>query len=55
MYLIDTSVWLELLLEQKKAKDVRHFLEKVDHTTLHISEFTLYSLGIILLRLLPNI
>ena len=51
MYLIDTNVWLELLLEQEKAKDVRHFLEAADPVKLHITEFTLYSIGIVLIRL----
>ena len=51
MYLIDTNIWLELLLEQEKAQDVYHLLEKVDPAILHITEFTFYSLGIILLRL----
>lgn len=30
MYLIDTNIFLELLLEQIKAKEVEHFLKKVD-------------------------
>lgn len=29
MYLVDTNVWLELLLEQKKAQEVRHFFGTV--------------------------
>ena len=27
MYLVDTSIWLELLLEQEKEKEVRKFFE----------------------------
>lgn len=51
MYLIDTNVWLELLLEQEKAKSVHHLLEEVDPAVTHVTEFTLYSIGILLLRL----
>jgi predicted nucleic acid-binding protein len=28
MYLIDTNVWLKLLLKQEKAEEVRRFFEK---------------------------
>ena len=48
MYLIDTNVILELLLEQKKADQVEYFLRKAKLGALHLSEFSLYSLGVIL-------
>ena len=51
MYLIDTNVWLELLLEQDEADDVRRLLIQANPATLHITEFTWYSIGIILLKL----
>lgn len=51
MYLVDTNIWLELLLDQERAEEVRKFLEKVHPSALHISQFTLYSIGIILLKL----
>ncbi len=51
MYLIDTNVWLELLLEQKKAVEVRHFFQSVEAQRLSITEFSLYSIGIILTQL----
>ena len=51
MFLIDTNVWLELLLEQENSNQVRAFLESVDADQLAISEFSLYSIGIILTRL----
>ena len=51
MFLIDTNVWLELLLDQEKADQVRIFLERIDASRLVISEFSLYSIGIILVRL----
>ncbi len=51
MYLVDTNIWLELLLEQEKAPEVRHFLEVINPATLYITEFAFYSIGIILLGL----
>jgi uncharacterized protein len=51
MFLVDTNVWLELLLERENAGDVRRFLEQADATLIAISEFSLYSIGIILCRL----
>ena len=51
MYLIDTNIWLELLLKQDKAGEVASFLQTVDTSSLAITDFTLYSIGIILTRL----
>ena len=51
MYLVDTNIFLELLLEQKKADIVRHFLLSVDASKLAVSDFSLYSIGIVLVRL----
>ena len=51
MYLVDTNIWLELLLEQEKAAEVRHFFQKTEAPLLAITEFSLYSIGVILTRL----
>ncbi|MCL6642856.1 MAG: PIN domain-containing protein, partial [Candidatus Bipolaricaulota bacterium] len=51
MFLIDTNVWLELLLEQEKSEEVRRFFENVEAQFLAITDFSLYSIGIILTRL----
>ncbi len=51
MYLIDTNIWLELLLQQEKAEEVSSFFQAVDSSSLAITDFTLYSIGIILTRL----
>jgi predicted nucleic acid-binding protein len=51
MFLVDTNVWLELLLEQEKADEVRQFLQGIEARRLSITEFSLYSIGIILTRL----
>ena len=50
MYLIDSNIWLELLLDQKKAGEVKLFFERVKIDDIHISEFSIYSIGIILSR-----
>jgi predicted nucleic acid-binding protein len=50
MYLLDTNILLELLLEQEKADEVERFLRSLSPDRLYLSEFTLYSLGIALLR-----
>ena len=51
MYLIDTNIWLELLLDQERAAEVASFLQAVDTSSLAMTDFTLYSIGIILTRL----
>ena len=51
MYLIDTNVFLELMLEQQKAKSAREFFQRVDSTETCVSDFSLHSMGVILFRL----
>jgi uncharacterized protein len=51
VYLLDTNIILELLLDQERADQVASFLNLAAPDSLHISEFSLYSLGVILLRL----
>jgi PIN domain nuclease of toxin-antitoxin system len=51
VFLIDTNVWLELLLEQENSNQVRAFLQRIDADQLAISDFSIYSIGIILTRL----
>ena len=51
MYLVDTNVWLELLLNQERAEEVRDFFGTMEPNLLALTDFTLYSLGIILTRL----
>lgn len=45
-YLIDSNVWLELLLRQQHADEVRQFLQMVQLDEISLTEFTLYSIGI---------
>jgi predicted nucleic acid-binding protein len=48
VYLVDTNVWLELILDQEKSGEVRSFFQKLEGADLAITEFSLYSIGIIL-------
>jgi predicted nucleic acid-binding protein len=50
MYLLDTNIILELLLNQDQADEVEQFLHATEPGKLHISEFSLYSFGILLTR-----
>jgi hypothetical protein len=50
MYLLDTNIILELLLEQEKADEVEYFLRNTSLSQLCLSEFSLYTIGINLLR-----
>ncbi len=51
MFLLDTNIWLELLLNQERADEVRKLLEAREAPDLAITEFSLYSIGLILTRL----
>ena len=48
MYLIDTNIWLERLLDQEKSTDVGRFLETVSPSQMMISDFSMHSIGVIL-------
>lgn len=50
MYLLDSNILLELLLDQDKADEVEQLLRMQPRERLHVSEFSLYSIGIILFR-----
>ncbi len=51
MYLVDTNIWLEPILKQEKAEESERFLKGVDASSLAISEFSIYSIGVILIKL----
>jgi len=51
MYLIDTNIWLERLLDQAQAASVGQFLAQTPTNTLFLTDFALHSLAVILLRL----
>lgn len=48
--LVDTNVFLEVLLEQAHSDETKEPLAKTDTHDLFISDFSLHSIGLILLR-----
>ncbi len=51
MYLIDTNIWLEMLLEQQRAGEVQLFFKETPTQQLAMTDFCFHSLGVILTRL----
>lgn len=51
MYLVDTNVWLERLLDQKHSAEVGSFLHRTPSDRLYMTDFALHSVGIVLARL----
>jgi len=50
VYLLDTNILLELLLDQEKAEEVEKMLRACPRGSLFLSEFSYYSVGIVLFR-----
>lgn len=48
--LLDTNIFLEVLLEQARANDAKTLLAKIDAHDFFISDFSLHSSGVILLK-----
>ena len=51
MYLVDTNIWLERLLDQERSAEVGQFLAQTSTDQLLMTDFTLHSIGVILERL----
>ena len=51
MFLIDTNVWLERLLNQERSGEVAEFLSEVPSNYLFITDFSFHSIGVIASRL----
>lgn len=49
MYLVDTNIFLEVLLTQEKGEICKSFLD-ANIDSLYISDFSLHSIGVILFR-----
>ena len=43
MYLVDTNIWLERLLEQARAEEVGRFLAQIPSDQLFITDFSFHS------------
>ncbi len=52
MYLIDTNIFLEILLEQEKADECENFLNNIDKSneSFHASSFAIHSIEVIMTR-----
>lgn len=51
MYLVDTNVWLERLLDQARSDEVGQFLDRIASDSLFMTDFAFHSIAIVLLRL----
>jgi predicted nucleic acid-binding protein len=51
VYLVDTNIWLERLLDQDRSAEVGDFLQRIPNDRLYLTDFTLHSIGIILVKL----
>ena len=51
MYLVDTNVWLERLLDQARSAEVGAFLDRIPSNQLFITDFAFHSIGVVLNRL----
>lgn len=49
MYLLDTNIFLEILLDQEKSSECKRFLLS-NENQIFISDFSLHSIGVILFR-----
>jgi len=54
LYLLDTNIWLERLLDQEKSDLVGRFLNHVSSEYLFITDFALHSIAVIMGRLGEN-
>ena len=51
MYLVDTNIWLERLLDQKRSEEVGRFLAHTPSERLFLTDFAFHSIGVVLSRL----
>lgn len=50
MYLIDTNIFLEYILRRSQVQQVKDFFYRAALSTLHVTDFSLHTLGVIYLR-----
>jgi predicted nucleic acid-binding protein len=51
MYLIDTNIWLERLLDQERSDEVGQLLDHLAPERLFTTDFAFHSIGVVLSRL----
>jgi predicted nucleic acid-binding protein len=50
MFLIDTNIFLEYILRRSRVQEVKDFFSRADLTRVHVSDFSLHTLGVIYVR-----
>jgi len=50
MFLIDTNIFLEYILSRPHVQEAKDFFSRADLSRVHVSDFSLHSLGVIYLR-----
>ena len=48
--LLDTNIFLEVILDQKRANEARTLLSEVEGHEFYISDYSLHSIGLLLFR-----
>jgi len=51
MYLVDTNVWLERLLDQARSEEVGQFIDYIPSDKLFIADFAFHSIGVVMSKL----
>ena len=51
MFLLDTNIWLERMLDRSRSEEVGQLLDNVPAAQLFLTDFSLHSIGVILDRL----
>jgi len=51
VYLVDTNVWLERLLDQTKSEEVGRFLDHISSDRFFVTDFAFHSIAVIMDRL----
>ena len=46
MYLLDTNIFLEILLQREKSKAAKHLFIENHSTDLFLTDFSLHSIGV---------
>ena len=47
MFLVDANIFLEVMLGQEKSTEVKDFFNRADFSSLFMSDFSLFSIGIL--------
>jgi hypothetical protein len=48
--LLDTNIFLEIILDQERASEVKNLLVRTDQHDFYLSDYSLHSIGLLLFR-----